>query len=290
METPHDTQSLEPLINSIFLPTDFSPESHAAFAHALRFAAGAHAKLSVVHVRHRDEVLTWEDFPHVRETLERWGNLPQGSRREDLWNLGFDVQKVVAPAENPVKACLDFLEDQPAELIVLTTHHTGDGHHWFGKRIAEPIAQGAGEITLFLPAGRSGFVSLEDGSVSLKQILIPVDSHPDPQRAVDAAVRTVATLQVPAGEFTLYHCGAESTFPRVDTPEVEGWEWDTLISDGHAASEITKLANEIDADLIVMASEGRHGFLDAFRGSTTERVLHQIHCPLAVIPAFKNRH
>lgn len=285
----NDTDTLEPLISSIFFPTDFSPETHAAFAHALRFAAGTHAKLSVVHVRTTDdeEHLKWDEFPHIRETLEKWKLLPEGSKREDLWKLGFDAQKVVAPTENPVRACLEFLEHDPADLIVLTTHHTGDEHHWFGKRIAEPIARGAGEITLYLPAGRQGFVSLEDGSVNLKQILIPIDSHPDPQRAVDAAVRTVSTLGAPAGEFTLYHCGTEQSLPSVDTCEVEGWVWDTLVSEGNAANEITRLAGEIDADLIVMASEGRHGFLDAFRGSTSERVLHHVHCPLAVIPAVK---
>ena len=135
-------------INSIFLPTDFSQDSRAAFAHALRFAVGEKAKLSIVHVRGKGEALDWEEFPHVRETLERWGLLPEGSKREDLWKLGFDAQKVVTPMEDPVHACLDFLEQNPADLIVLATHHTGEEHHWFGKRIAEPLAKGAGEITL----------------------------------------------------------------------------------------------------------------------------------------------
>lgn len=272
-------------INSIFLPTDFSEDSHAAFAHALRFAVGEKAKLSVVHVRRKDERLDWEDFPHVRATLERWGLLPPGSRREELWKLGFDAQKVVTPTEDPVRACLGFLEHDPADLIVLATHHAGDDHHWFGRRIAEPLARGAGEITLYLPAGRSGFVALEDGSVHLERILIPVDGHPDPQRAVDTAGHIVATLEAPNGRFTLYHCGSETSFPEVSIPQIHGWNWETRVTEGHPASEIVATADAMSADLIVMASEGRHGFLDAFRGSTSERVLHHVHCPLAVIPA-----
>ena len=35
-------------------------------------------------------------------------------------------------------------------------------------------------------------------------------------------------------------------------------------------------------DLVVMASRGHDGFLDALRGSTTERVLRQVTCPLLV--------
>lgn len=39
------------------------------------------------------------------------------------------------------------------------------------------------------------------------------------------------------------------------------------------------------ADLIAMPTGGRHGFLDALRGSTTERVLHPANCPLVALPA-----
>ena len=38
-------------------------------------------------------------------------------------------------------------------------------------------------------------------------------------------------------------------------------------------------------DLIAMPIDGRHGFLDALRGSTIERVLCQAHCPLLALPA-----
>jgi nucleotide-binding universal stress UspA family protein len=34
-----------------------------------------------------------------------------------------------------------------------------------------------------------------------------------------------------------------------------------------------------------MATEGRHGFLDAVRGSTTERVLREAGCPVLAVPA-----
>jgi nucleotide-binding universal stress UspA family protein len=47
--------------------------------------------------------------------------------------------------------------------------------------------------------------------------------------------------------------------------------------------EITKLAEECNADLIVMATHG-HGFIShAVLGSTTERVLHHAPCPVLVV-------
>lgn len=39
------------------------------------------------------------------------------------------------------------------------------------------------------------------------------------------------------------------------------------------------------ADLIVFTTQGHTDFLDALRGSTTERVLRGAHCPVLAAPA-----
>ena len=39
-----------------------------------------------------------------------------------------------------------------------------------------------------------------------------------------------------------------------------------------------------DADLIAMTTAGHQGFLDALRGSTSERVLRHAPCPVLVVP------
>jgi len=40
------------------------------------------------------------------------------------------------------------------------------------------------------------------------------------------------------------------------------------------------------ADLLVLATQGHMDFLDALRGSTTERVLRGAHCPVLAVPAM----
>ena len=54
---------------------------------------------------------------------------------------------------------------------------------------------------------------------------------------------------------------------------------------------ILDAARTTNADLIVMTSDGRNGFLDALRGSHSERLLRRSPCPLLVIPetAFVTR-
>src|SRR5580765_8323606 len=147
------------------------------------------------------------DFPGVRETLERWQLLPKGSPRSAVPELGIDVRKVVAVQSDPVKAVLRYLGEHPADLIVLATHPHEDRVRWLRQSVAEPVARRAAQMTLFIPSDNPGFVSAQDGAVSLENILIPVAATPRPQPAVEAAARLVNRLNCPRGTFTLLHVG-----------------------------------------------------------------------------------
>jgi nucleotide-binding universal stress UspA family protein len=56
-----------------------------------------------------------------------------------------------------------------------------------------------------------------------------------------------------------------------------------LRREGDVVAEILNAAQ--DADLIVMATEGRQGVIDAMRGSVTERVVRDAPCPVLAVPA-----
>ena len=53
---------------------------------------------------------------------------------------------------------------------------------------------------------------------------------------------------------------------------------------GNVIDSIVHMASDMDTNLIVMSTDGRNGFLDALRGSHSERVLHRAPCPLLAIP------
>ena len=80
-----------PFIGTVVHPTDLSPASERAFAHALAIALVRRAHLIVLHVGDDDRP-DWREFPAVRATLERWGLLGPGSSRgavfEQLGLLG----------------------------------------------------------------------------------------------------------------------------------------------------------------------------------------------------------
>jgi len=60
-------------------------------------------------------------------------------------------------------------------------------------------------------------------------------------------------------------------------------DWEPLIQIGHAASEISRVAEERGADLVISATHGRSGLKRLILGSVTERLMRTLSCPLLVI-------
>jgi nucleotide-binding universal stress UspA family protein len=271
-------------IDSIFHPSDFSEASEVAFGHALRIALSAHASLNVLHVDRGGDV-EWSDFPGVRSTLERWRVIPPGSAKSAVGALGIDVEKVIASSKRPVKACLNFLAKHPTDLIVLAVRANHGRMEWLDKRVGRPLAQEAQTTTLFIPQGVQGFVSPQDGSVTLRRILIAVADKPPAQPAVDAVARMIRNLGVESGEVTLLHVGEPSHEPEVRIPRTRGWTWTRTTVSGEPAEAIMQAADSWPADLIAMTTRGSNGFLEALRRGVSQRVLGHSHCPVLSAPA-----
>src|ERR1041384_14773 len=90
------TQTIGPafsIIQSVLHPTDFSESSLVAFHHALKAALASKSKLTLLHVS-TEGTSEWSQFPGVRETLERWGELPKGSPKAAVGKLGIDACKI----------------------------------------------------------------------------------------------------------------------------------------------------------------------------------------------------
>lgn len=278
-------EQLAPIIQSILHPTDFSEGSRVAFYHALKAAVIAQSELCLLHVSQNGNT-AWSEFPGIRETLEHWELLPKGSPRSAVGDvLGIAASKIVAQESDPVQAVLKYLWKHPADLIVLATHQHKGRAAWLKKSVAEPVARRAAQMTLFIPGECRGFVSGQDGSVSLQNVLIPVAASPHAHPAVMAAAYLVKRLNCPQGNFTTLHVGEADNAPAFGCPIVDGWQWSGKVRGGDVIQTILDTAREMKADLIVMSTDGRNGFLDGLRGSHSERVLRQCTVPLLTVPA-----
>jgi hypothetical protein len=125
---------------------------------------------------------------------------------------------------------------------VVLAAHAQQGHmRWTRTSVSQPIARAAAAATLFLPYGGEGFISQADGSSTLRNILLPVDSAPRPEPAIEAAWRLAWALHCPEVTFTLLHVG-RAEIPSVEAEEQPGWTWKKLTRDGDVVDAIVAVA------------------------------------------------
>ena len=269
----------------IFHPTDFSSADAAAFAHAVKLTLLVQGELTMMHIDPTIERKNFEDFPRIRPLLARWGILPEGSSKDDVAKLGVQIKRVRAVADNTTDALLRQLTTHPTELLVLSTHQHEGLDRLTHPGVAEPLARGTHAKTLFVPAGVEGFVSAETGRTNLARVLIPIAHTPPPQPAIDLAADLASMLGSETVLFELVHVGKETDLPEFTHPDRPGWSWNVLVAKGDPVEWISVTGTDLDADLIVMTTEGHTNLFDLLRGSTTERVVRRARCPLLAIPA-----
>lgn len=270
----------------ILHPTDLSEASELAFAHALRLATHNQAFLSLLHVRRDDaEPVPWHEYPSVRETLARWGLLEAGARRSDVARqLGLRVEKVVGYEANVVDSIVSFLRERAVDMIVLATEGRTGVPRWLKPSIAEPVAQLANVPTLFVPQGGRSCISVDDGHVTLDNVLIPIDRRPRPDEAIRRGVRALEAFGSEHSALTLLHVGEEHSAPWPRLPAEGPWKCSCVTRTGRPVEEILRAADELAANLIILVTEGSRGFLDALRGSTTQQIVRRAPCPVLAIP------
>ena len=281
---PADT--VPPFIEEVVHPTDLSPASERAFAHALAVALVRRARLIILHVA-SDDRPDWGEFPAVRRTLERWGLLERDSSRSALFErFGVKVTKRTISGLFPARAVVDYLDAAPADLLVVATEGRDGAERWLHGSVAEAMARRSRTMTLFVPThAERSFVSLNDGTLTLNNVLIPVDHTPDASAAVEFARRVADIGGDGKTTISLLHVGAETDMPRVRAEDGARWTFARMRREGEPIAEILAASELIGADLIVMPTAGREGVFEVLRGSTTERVLRHARCPLLAVPA-----
>ncbi len=268
----------------VFHPSDFSVASEIAYDHALKIAVAGKLTLTTVHVN--PAPVDRGNFPSARDKLMQWQVIPRNGRVPEEISTGLCVKKIQLTDPDPAQAIMRRLREKPACLIVLANSRQDNRPRWMNKAVSEPIARDSRTKTLFLPHGARGFVDHDTGEVTLRRVLIAVDHKPDPQHAIYTAVKLADVLGCHRGvTFTKVHVGNENDAPVLALPKDKRWSWMCTVRRGEVVNEILSVATNMLADLIVLTTQGHDGFLDALRGSTTERILRVANCPVLTVPA-----
>ena len=141
--------------------------------------------------------------------------------------------------------------------------------------------------SLFLPISAPGFVNPDSGKAVIRNILIPVDRDPHPSAAVVLALELADLCGGRDAVVHLLHVGTTEEAPIVEIDPRTNRRLQRHTRSGPVIDAILAVAEELQPDFIAMSTRGRQGFLDAVRGSTTERVLREAKRPLLAVPAVE---
>jgi nucleotide-binding universal stress UspA family protein len=276
------------MIKSIVHPNDLSVGNESAFLHGLRLALGIKGAFSILHSTSSsgEEDAGWHSFPGVRSALVRWGLIDADAPQSAVASqLGVRIMKVKLPDPTPIGGVVRWLQYHSCDLVVMGTHAREGMARWLKGSIAADLADHARLPTLFLPMSSSGFVDRATGKALIRNVLIPMDRTPPAGAAVSLAFEVAASYGCPDATMHLLHVGESDGAPVISIDTARDQRLRRHTRQGAVTDMITSFADELNPELIVMPTLGRHGFLDALRGSTTEQVMRRARRPLLAVPA-----
>jgi nucleotide-binding universal stress UspA family protein len=144
--------------------------------------------------------------------------------------------------------------------------------------------------------------------MEIKRILVPTDFSEGSNKAEDQALflakmfkakiilihviessaYALDTSLIPPGDpFGLREKLVEMTEERVRLLKEKGGEAEGICVIGVPYVEIIKAVREYDADWVIMGTHGRRGLAHVLLGSTAERVIQRVQCPVLTVKADK---
>ncbi len=299
-------------INRILCPTDFSEFSSRALDHALVLARWYHSEISVVHVL--PQVLMHpEYFPYLQEPI-----LPDpGVRKQAMEELERFVSRthdsgvtaeICLKEGEAVESILALTAEPAVDLLVMGTHGRRGFERLVLGSVAEKVLRQATCPVLTISRLREGeHPASENGNVSFKRILCPVDFSPSCLKAVEYGLSLTGEAE---GKLILLHVieshreekgrrmkkkssavrsekeqEALKRLREIISEEVRNqYPVEEIVAFGRRPySRILELAEDNQADLIVMGVQGRSTMDLMLFGSTTNQVVRRARCPVLTI-------
>jgi len=287
-------------LQRVLVAVDFSEPARTAFDHALALSRLHAAELIVVHAVPTDRKFNW----HARERIALIGSL-RGAAQEAGVRFKVSVQQ-----GDPAGVILLHANSRRPDLIVLgSSERSGLDRFRFGS-VAEIVAREATQPVLVVPAVAGRAV---DSITPFENILVAVDFGEGSREAVERALSMakgdsrVTVVHVVRGVPLGY--ASRRLSHRMETEYQrhlirDAWQRipETIpanartsprvharVVTGDPAVEISRVAAETDADLILVGVTARGPIGRLFMGSTAARVIRAAGRPVLAIPRPVNK-
>jgi nucleotide-binding universal stress UspA family protein len=291
----------------IVCATDFSPNSRSAAEVAAAIASRLKARLTLVHVA--DETRAYQEGTSEFRSFLRRNRTRLRKEALHLRRAGVEVMDVLLQGESVDAAILEFVEQNPAFLIVVSSVSKTAFDRWTLGSVSEGISQGSPVPTLvvrepdrLLAWARqdrrlkvmvaADFSISSDAAVSWVQEL----------RKIGPCTVTAAHIYWPPEESGALPPGANLSVIK-NSPSVRrrlsrnlqrrmgeliDGEFDVRVESnwGRSDAALVQLATELDADLIIVGTHQRHGVSRLTHSSISRGVLRHAAMSVASVPVL----
>jgi nucleotide-binding universal stress UspA family protein len=299
------------LIDHIVCPVDMSPSTPPLLAFAATWARWYDADLDVLHAVPPPEMLGDPMGGMIVTTMHR----PLHEVRADLEQIVTevvpeDVRSSVAVVEGqPVEVILHDAHTRPRSMVIMGSHGRSGLDRIIHGSITATVAHHTRRAVLILPARLLDSV---EPLPLFSRVLCAVDFLPSSLSALDHAlqlagqvdgrIEVLHVLETAGDEEAVglrhfsvpeYHAAREHESLadlRRHVPE-RARRWCSVherVATGHPGWTLLRVAEEMQADLIVMGSGDRYHLRSMWLGGATDRVIRMAHAPVLIVPASKS--
>ena len=303
---------MSPFRNILF-PTDFTPHARSALKYAAAFAREGRGRVVLFSVQTANVPANLMTVPErVLEDQEtEWLRQLRGQVEELLTDPlfeGLEVEPVIVEGE-PASEIANAVRDYDIDLVTVVTHgRRGLSRALWGSTAEEIIAEAPCPVLTIRPP-QHDFVEHRDSQteIHLNRILLATNFRPSSiaatQLARELAAKKVAELHAVyvIGDYfeqisVMFPEGGRSALSRMRGEVAArmrsfagegGGQVITHIAEGRPYAEIVRLAEETDADLIVIGTSVHASLFGGapVLGSEIERVVRNAPCPVLCVPS-----
>ena len=280
-------------LSRVLVAVDFSKPARGAFEYALALSKGHGAELVAVHAVSLDQSFSVQ----ARERLALIAELRQEAEQA---NVAFTDR---VQQGDPAEIILLHAGSVRPDLIIIGTHRRRGLGGFLAKSVAERVAAKATVPVLSVPARRQ-----TDTIGLFRHVAVAVDFSAGSHDAIEAAL---AVASAPEDRVTLLHAvpGFSSGIPRhlyrygvveyqaemlrearrrlrraIPTNRPTRAAIHTRALVGETTTEISRVVDDIGADLLVVSASKRGAVSRAVFGTTIARLLRVIRVPMLTVP------
>jgi nucleotide-binding universal stress UspA family protein len=271
---------------NILFPTDFSANAHAALKYAAAFARHSGGRVVLFNVQDAKSVA----HSQLDELLS------------DPVLKDIDAEKILVEGE-PASEIAQGAIDHDVDLITVVMRDRNRLSRAFGSSIAEDIVAEAPCAVLCIRPPQRDFV--DQSQIQLKRLLLATNFRPSSAAATQLATQIANHMGAELhavyviGDYfeqisVIFPEGGLAALTRLRSYVQERMAQltrtgTTHIAEGRPYQEIVKIADTLQADLIVIGT-AVHGSLfgsSQVLGSEVERVIRNAPCPVLCVPAAR---